>query len=53
MIESLALLIVGIVISGVSWTVHKVIQHEAALEYIRDSLNRVEAKLDRVIEKHL
>ena len=53
MIESLALLAFGTVISGVSWTVHKVIQHEAALEYIRATMNRVEAKLDRVIEKHL
>ena len=47
------LLMAGSVVSGVAWTIHKVIQHDAWLEHIKDSLVRVEGKLDRLIEKHL
>ena len=53
MIEGLALFAVTTIVSGLGWTVHKVIQHEAVLEFIKASLERVESKLDRVIEKHL
>lgn len=47
------MLLSGSVLSGVAWTIHKVIQHDAWLETIKKSLERVEDKLDRVLEKHL
>lgn len=48
------LTIIGIVASpvvgGVTWTVYKVITHDAWLEHIKATVERIEAKLDRLVE---
>ena len=53
MLEGLSLLLAGTVLSGISWTIHKVIRHDALLEHISESLERLEAKIDRMIERAL
>ena len=52
LLKGAVLLMSGSALSGIVWTVHKVIQHEAWLAHIKASMERMEAKLDRLIEKH-
>ena len=52
LLKGAMLLLSGSALSGIVWTVHKVVQHEAWLEHIKASMERIEAKLDRLIEKH-
>ena len=51
LMASVVVLAMAGVASGLAWTVRKVIQHDEWLRFIRASLTRVEAKLDRLVER--
>ena len=50
-LSTAALALIPVVISGVGWTVYKVIVHDTSLLDIRQTLSRLEDKLDRLIER--
>ena len=52
--DGLAILLISIiatpVLSGGAWLVYKVISHDAWLGHIKATVERIEAKLDRLME---
>ena len=52
--DGLAILLISViatpVLSGGAWLVYKVISHDAWLGHIKATVERIEAKLDRLME---